>query len=157
MKILGVKALQDKLLDIADTGQAKKELTLAVRYAIRPMLKTAKSLAPRDSGDLIASIGGAIRKPASGDVVISGGVRINGRKTINEVAETISFEDGSTMDWKIRRKSTAGYRWHLAEFGTVHQMAHPFLRPAFDQHSEDMVERFKESLGKSIVKIAKSK
>ena len=152
---IGVKALHDKLLELADLGTAKKELRAAVRYAIRPMVKTARSMAPRDTGDLQVSIGGGTIVPKTGDVVISAGVRIAGRKIVGEVAETITFEDGSTMDWVVKRNRSAAWRWHFAEFGTVKQMAHPFLRPAFDQHAEDMVTRFKEALGKAIVKIAK--
>lgn len=153
-EFIGVKALQDQLLEIADIGTAKKVLRDALRFAIKPLVKTAKQLAPKDTGDLANSIGLVVVIPKTGNIVMSAGIKMKTRRIVSEVVDIIEFSDGSTADWKVKANRAAGWRWHFAEFGTSKQAAHPFLRPAFDQHSQGMIESFRTWIAASIVNIA---
>jgi len=154
VELIGVKELQAKLLQVADIGKAKKTMRDALRFAMKPLVKTAKRLAPKDKGDLANSIGLTVVIPKSGNVVMSAGIKMKTKRMVDEVVDIIEFSDGSTADWKVKTNRAAGWRWHFAEYGTVNQAAHPFLRPAFDQHSQELVERFRSWIGAAIVNLA---
>lgn len=50
----------------------------------------------------------------------------------------------------VDRKKHTAYWWRFNEFGTKHQPARPFMRPAFDMVQNRIIRIFKERLKKGI-------
>lgn len=59
---------------------------------------------------------------------------------------------GIGVHLKGKTGETAFY-WHMVERGTKNMPAVPFLRPAFDHHKDEAVQRFKKKLGERIDKL----
>lgn len=131
MQVEGLASLEAKLTELgAELGQ--KVLTAAARRAMWPVLEEAQRLVPKDSGDLRDAIKLSTGKPASGETVAVAGLRIGRSK---------GGKDGGLPP---------AARWHFVEFGTAHQSAHPFLRPALDSQAPRVVDELKTELAKGI-------
>jgi HK97 gp10 family phage protein len=149
MKLTGLGELRGKLEALGAIG-ARKAMQSAARKAMAPVVETARQMAPKAAGTLAGGIRLAAVRPKSGDVVVSVGVTVSPETLKSEV----KFEDGSSYTKKTRRN--ADFRWHFAEFGTKHHPAHPYLRPAFQQHVGGIVAGLAEALRKAIHREAMS-
>lgn len=135
-KLVGMAALQEQLTNLgAELGV--KAMAQAARQAFKPVLEAARAMAPVDTGELRDSLRLSVKKPRAGDGVVVVGLRIGGSKGAKGLPPA--------------------RRWHLAEFGTAFQAAHPFLRPALDQNAAAVLELLKTELVKSIAKAIQKK
>ncbi len=134
-KVTGLKELEAQLADLGEELGAKA-LAQAARQAFKPVLEAAKALAPVSALDelhLRDAIKLTVIKPKGEDgeaVVI--GLRISGKGAKGQLPPA--------------------RRWHFIEFGTAHQAAHPFLRPALAANAPRVLELLKTEIVKSIQK-----
>lgn len=113
-----------KLLQGLKQGVRNRILRAALSKATTPMLKTAKRLAPVETGLLRKSIGRKVKTYAStGSVVVVIGPRTGFRREV-----TVR---GRKM---IRNPVKYAHLVELGHGGPSPAPAHPFLRPAWDNH-----------------------
>ena len=110
----------DKALAELPKAYAKNILRKAWAQAAQPMLDDIKAHAPVLTGQLRDSIE-VVRMPSEGRTEASMQIGVLGE-----------------------------FYGHFQEFGTPHQPARPFVRPAVDRGSRDLVERFRKIVGESI-------
>lgn len=143
-KVHGLAQLQAQLEELgAVTGQ--KVLLSAARKAFKPVLETAKQLAPVDTGMLRDNIRIATAKPKAG-------------KTVGAVGLVIS-KDFRTPAGSDRPPAYASphWRWHFVERGTSKMHARPFLRPALARNGQKVLDLLKTLLAKEIQRAVKKK
>ena len=129
-KISGAKEMADMLKKLpADV--ATKLRTPALRAGAKIIAEEAKSLVPVDTGKLRASI--EVRTIRNVEYVKGKGLRTAGE---SRVAVAIT--------------KPASSRAHLVEFGTAHNAAKPFLRPALDSKAGDAIAEIGKNLGRGI-------
>lgn len=97
----------DKRLRTLKATLARKIVRQALRKAMKPILQSAKDMAPRDSGDLALNIKLKAGKRSRGAFIL-----------------------------RIRTLGQHGYLASFHEFGTFKQPPRPFMRPAFDMHKD---------------------
>ena|ERR1051325_3956375 len=92
-----------------------------------------------------------------------------GAEPIREQAEALAPDDPTTPGSRIKESMTTtvsdqtadgaiakigpsrkGFMGKFAEFGTAHQSAEPFLRPAYDEKIEEAVKLISENLAEGI-------
>lgn len=137
--VMKVKGLAELTAQLDDLGAelAAKALAQAARRAFKPVLESAQQLVPVRSGELMRGIRLAVKKPSTGDTIVRVGLRISKGKGVGGMPPA--------------------RRWHFVEFGTSHQAAHPFLRPALDRSAGRVLELLKVELAKSIEKALKKR
>lgn len=107
--------------------ELETEVEKAVRLAVEELVvPTAKSLVPKDSGDLAAAIHTELA--LEGLYVIAGG-RVTGDRDVYY---------GRFVE-----------RGHEIEHGGAHVAPRPFLVPALEMHREEIVERAAEAVRKA--------
>lgn len=144
LKLQGLSALLDQLVELGpELGQ--KTLVSAARRAFKPVLTTARQLVPVDSGALRESLRLASIKPKGGEAVAVVGIIFGAAKQAAVAAA--AFGGGMPP----------ARRWHFIEFGTAHQAAHPFLRPALDQNASAVLELLRDEMSKGIIRAAAKK
>ena len=120
----GAKEL-DKVLASLPQAAAKQQLKAALRIAGKPVVKTARSKAPKKTGAGAKSIK----------------LRV---MTKTRVPAAVSI--GPDQDhWYLA----------LSERGTAKQAAKPFLRPAWDAHKIAVVKTFSRSMWQALERFSK--
>lgn len=152
MKIEGLKELREQLQQLGAVG-GLKIVASAGRVAFKSVNEDAKNLAPELTGELRDTIGIAVQKPKSGNVICSIGLKMTRRKIRDEV--TLTLPGGREVDFNIPRIADAGWRWHFAELGTSTAAPQPYLRPAFARNVQRIVNVFRDELRKKIEKARK--
>lgn len=131
----GFKELDDALENLTK-GAGKAALRKGARAALEPMAEIARSLAPDDpetgGRDLKASItvGTVLSKRQRG---------LHRKMFRNDKASVEMFMGAGTNPAA-----------HTQEFGTIRHGPQPFMRPAWDQDKNAMLERLKADLWASI-------
>ena len=123
-KVEGFKDLQ-KALEVLPKATKRNTVRRVFKKVLGPMYKAAVSMAPKLTGRLAESI-----------VITT--KRHRGVKKKNEVETYLSTEGAPHA--------------HLQEFGTVNMPANPFLRPAWDQHSDPTLDEIKDEMWVEIKK-----
>ncbi len=114
-----------KLKRLPDRVQ-KRVVVGAVRASAKPIIKEARRLVPKRTGNLAKSIG------------------VNQRRTKGSLLHfSISPRRGGKYD---------GWYGHFLEFGTSKMTARPFLRPAFENKGEESIKAAKAYMAKRIDK-----
>jgi HK97 gp10 family phage protein len=139
-KVRGAEHINDVLAQLGKRV-ATRALKKAVEQGAQPVLEEAKARAP------ILKQPDGRRKPGELRDSICAEVKLNARK--------------GTARAKIGPKRTEGAGrqdpgcWGLMEeFGSVHNPAQPYLRPAYDSKGDAAVEELTESLRSAIAGIA---
>lgn len=164
MKLQGMKELQAQLIELKGAMGARKTLARAGRKAIAPVLERAKANAPYDDSPdhegphLRDSLQITMKKPKSGDTVVTVGIRVARLKgSINEgkkLGRKVFRHLAKNAQRKVLRQS-AHWRFHFVELGTSKDPARPFVRPAFDALVSQMTETIKAELAKDIERTVK--
>lgn len=160
----GFQEFEETLNDLVqDYGMkdARRVLTKAVKQAMEPVLFDAKLRAPVDTGALSASLWIEARKPTNkdkrskyvnkDDAVIAAVTTAPGYK----LAKT-SFHNRKNTTSNIKQvgvKSDA--RAVAMEFGTANVAAKPFLRPAIESNSANVVNSLGDYLKVELEKYEK--
>ena len=133
----------------------KKILSSAMRVAMKPVLSRAKSLVSSDTGALSASLRIEARKPTQKD---KNSVYVNSTDTVIGTVTTASGKQLAKKTFKNLKtgKKQKGIpsdaRAYANEFGTHKMAAKPFLRPALESSSPEMLNLLTESLRTAILK-----
>lgn len=145
-KIEGLRELDQALSELSN-DLAGKALYAALNYASTPMLKTAKARAAIAKEPHEMEYQGQIHQVKPG--LLKSAIR---RKRV----KARYYQQGAAVMIYVGRgtkqKIYPRY-WHFIEKGTSHAPATPFMRPAFDTHKDEAVERFKQKLGERIDKL----
>ncbi len=133
LKIEGFKELEDALRNLPQEV-AGKVMRDALKRASQPMAEEAKRRAPRSDdpgpgGHMADSI------------------------DVRTMRVTDGLDDVETHLWI--GPDRAHFYGLFQEFGTVHQGAKPFMRPAFDGLAQDTIDQFGKELGASIERAAR--
>lgn len=147
MDVQGLRELNEKLGELSNE-LAGKALYSALNVALTPVVKEAKQRA------LVA------REPhvMNGITVQPGLLADSIRKKRLPKSESVGeFAQGAAMGVFVGKGKTQKLYpryWHFIENGTSKMAATPFMRPAFDNNIDVMIDRFKEKLAKNIEKYA---
>lgn len=136
VRLEGFRELERALNELPkSTG--KNVLRRVAKGALQPMAEKARGLAPKDKGDLAASI------------------QVSERRT-KRVARINRFDKNTGIQMAMGPVSGKGVLNYatFAEFGTNDTRAVPFMRPAWDGGANDALEYIKANLGREIDKAA---
>ena len=132
VKVEGFAELE-KELDNLSKAVGKGALRRALKRAAEPTAELMRSMAPRRSGNLAASI--------------TVGAKLNNRQS--GLHRRMFRDDRSSVELFVGPSylmGDGGRHGHLLEFGTFKMSPQPFARPAWDQDRRAMLERLKENL-----------
>lgn len=138
VKLEGFAELEQQLLQLGEIGRAdltaRNTLTKAVKLAMEPVYNYAIAAAPKDTHKLEESIRIDARIPTARD------------KLSDYVNDTDAF-----IGVVSAKKSAVSLS---QEFGNARTPMHPFLRPALDYKSEEVLNILKRQLGSFITDYA---
>lgn len=162
-KVEGLEALYKHMAGWKES-HVRKVIRPAITKAGRLIAKTAKRLAPKETGLLRKSIASKVKTYKSGSVVAIIGPRIGFKRevTLKRVfriinGRTVFFAKPKPEYLKMMRNPIP-YA-HLVEYGTSKTAAKPFMRPAWDQNKEQIKSLLQREIWNGIQKhlAAKSK
>ena len=137
VRLEGFRELERALNELPkSTG--KNVLRRVSKGALQPMAEKARGLAPKDKGDLAASI------------------QVSERRT-RRVARINRFDKNTGIQMAMGPVSGKGVLNYatFAEFGTIDTPATPFMRPSWDGGKDNALDYVKANLGSEIEKAAK--
>lgn len=141
VKVEGLRELERNLRDLPKTV-AKNALKRVLIKRAQPMAATMKALAPDDP-----------RTPESTDLhgSIGVGTKLSKRQARLHRKETKDDKQFAEVFVGAGPKPHA----HLLEFGTRYMSARPYVRPAWDEHKDAILDGIKDDLASEIDKAAK--
>lgn len=150
MEIHGLDELEAKLAEM-DNDMAGKALFSALNVALTPVKKEAQQKA------LVAKEPHIMTKKGGGKVKVQPGLLSSAirKKRLPKSEHKGEFSQGAVMGVYVgkgtKQKEFPNY-WHFAEYGTSKQQATPYLRPAFDNNIDVMIDKFSDKLAANIEK-----
>ncbi|WP_371346081.1 HK97-gp10 family putative phage morphogenesis protein [Ancylobacter sp. IITR112] len=165
VSVQGLKEL-DAALGELSKATAKGVMRRALLKAAQPMVDRAAALAPKDKGDLSASIIAATKnsvegdagKRAFGETLRAGGSKAEARAALRsarrEAGVGASFVEVSVGPAKAKTKRAA-IKAVVQEFGSVKQPPHAYMRPAFAATRDQVLGQIKTELTSEIDKAAR--
>lgn len=148
----GFKEL-DQALGELPKATARNTMRRALMLAAKPMVDLAKSLVPVWSGDLRDSIAASAKlanKAGSAEyhAAMKAGL---GTAAAVDAMRTARREAGGSFT-EIYVGAGQLPHAHLVEFGSVHNTPHPYMRPAWDQSRQGILDTLKTILAQQIAK-----
>ncbi|MGE6408816.1 MULTISPECIES: HK97-gp10 family putative phage morphogenesis protein [unclassified Psychrobacter] len=148
-EVLGLEELEAKLAEL-DNKLAGKAIYGALNYALTPVVKDAKKGAAK------AKEPHQIVYPNGKTVKVEPGLLRTAikKRRVPKSEMKGEFAQGAAMGVYIgtgRNKVYPNY-WYFVEYGTSTQPAVPFIRPAFDNNLQLVIERFSQKLNENIDK-----
>lgn len=148
-KIEGLKEL-DRALGELQEDMRGKALYSALNFATNPIVKEAQNRAAQAPEPHQMRYGSRTVTVKPG--LLKSAIKKR-RLTKKEHAQGMySAAIGIVISKKNPQKLYPRY-WHFIERGTKNMPAIPFIRPAFDNHKDEAVARFKKKLGERIDKM----
>ncbi len=163
-------AVFDELADeIGDKKATSKVLVPAAREAMRPVLQSARLLAPKDTGDLARTLQIEARRPNRRDqrskyasqtdtviaLVTTKPFPKKKRKEFYESNQDLYAADKAAYKRKFKEYAQSiGFPYDARaiaqEFGTANMKAggHPFMRPALETNAVSVVNKLGEIIGR---------
>jgi HK97 gp10 family phage protein len=135
------KALKALEIEFGDKLARSKVLIPAVREAMKDVLQQAKTLAPKDTGDLARSLIVEARRPTRKD---KRSKYITETDTVIAAVTTASGKKLAKMGIKSDARAIA------QEFGTAKIAAKPYLRPALENNAQGTINRLANILTRRI-------
>jgi HK97 gp10 family phage protein len=138
----------DELKDEIGKAKTDKIWRNAMRYAFQPVLDKAKDLAPRDTGQLADHLYLKVQRPQGRDKSSKyyDGEVFMARVTLNPTREDTIQRTVLTKKGKFKNYNVNKPVGLSQEFGNARTAPHPFLRPALESSTQDVIDR----LGRSI-------
>jgi HK97 gp10 family phage protein len=163
-------AVFDELADeIGDKKATSKILVPAAREAMKPVLATAKLLAPKDTGDLARTLQIEARRPNKRDqrskyssptdtvIALVTTKAFPKKKRQQFYAENASLYASDKKAYKKKFKEFAeslnfpyDARAVAQEFGSARNPAHPFMRPALETNATAVANKLGEIIGRRV-------
>jgi HK97 gp10 family phage protein len=145
VRVDGLRELQRALAALPKELQRTSETT-ALREGMKPVLKTARAIAPKDSGLLKKAIGLTVRKGKNG-MTSRVGARTGFRQQVTRKGKTVTADPSKYS--------------HLVEYGTSHSAAKPFIRPAVESNesaiTEGLANGYEKGMEKALAKVKSRK
>ncbi|WP_304615843.1 HK97-gp10 family putative phage morphogenesis protein [Paracoccus sp. (in: a-proteobacteria)] len=144
VKLSGFAEL-DKELERLSKSMGRGVLRRGLMKAAKPLAQLAASKAPVDP------VGGGTLRDS-----IMVGAKLNGRQT--KLHRRMFRDDRSSIELFVGPSylmGDGGRHGHLQEFGTEHHGPQPFMRPAWDQDQNAMLERLSQELWSELEKAIK--
>jgi HK97 gp10 family phage protein len=161
-------AVFDELADeIGDKKATSKVLVPAAREAMRPVLQSARLLAPKDTGDLARTLQIEARRPNRRDqrskyasqtdtviaLVTTKPFPKKKRKEFYESNQDLYAADKAAYKRKFKEYAQSiGFPYDARaiaqEFGSAHNGANPFMRPALETNSVSVANKLGEIIGR---------
>lgn len=145
-KMTGDKELNRAMRKLATDRGADGAALSSLARALTPVVATAKSLAPAETGLLRETIGVRYRQYRRSRTTF-GSV---GPRT--RMGRNVTRTSGLGLKYEVYSNPTK-YA-HLVEFGTVRTAAKPFLRPSYATHEKQIIATVGAGLGKYLEKAA---
>lgn len=136
VRLEGFRELERALNELPkSTG--KNVLRRVAKGALQPMAEKARSLAPKDKGDL------------------AGSIQVSEKRT-KRVARINRFDKNTGIEMAMGPVSGGGVLNYatFAEFGTNDTRATPYMRPSWDSGKDNALEYIKANLGREIDRAA---
>lgn len=168
--IVGLKdvlaAFNELAEEIGDKKATSKVLVPAVREAMQPVLNQAVANAPIDTGALKLTLQVEARRPtrrdkrskyiSDTDAVIAAVTTASGKK-LAQMSEGKGLLRARRKLKKLGVDNVESFmgirsdaRAIAQEFGSAHNPAHPFLRPAMESQAPDTAKRLGEIIGRRL-------
>lgn len=159
--------LVDEMVREFGHEDSQKTLRTAVRQAMRPVLQTAKILAPVDTGALVAGLQVEARKPTNKDrrsKYVNKTDFVLGLVTTKAFPQSLKrkFKEATGKDYYKEKTAFQKYvkeqlRYYDAraianEYGTANMSAKPFMRPALESQSQSVVDSLNNALKRALEK-----
>ncbi len=141
IEVRGLKGLQRALQELPKKIE-RRALNAALMKGAQPMVKAAKSRAPVLTGALRYAVRAKPVSPKGHAATVV--IGITGAKQVER-----KNSKGRVRKVWVRAKNFVFY-WLFQEFGTGHQPARPFMRPAFETNKVASVGIIKNSLAARI-------
>ena len=135
------KALRALEEEFGDKMARSKVLIPAMREALKPVLEQARANAPKDSGDLTKSLIVEARRPTRRD---KRSKYVTQTDTVIAAVTTASGKKLAKMGIKSDARAIA------QEFGTAHNPAQPYLRPALESNAQTTINNLAGILARRI-------
>lgn len=140
IKIEGLSELL-KGLEEFKKSTSRGILERAVKRAAKPVMETAKALAPVDTGELKKSITMKVIRNSAGKVayadVMRGGGSAEEAAAAAHDANRAAKAAGNGPSALVRVQASAPHA-HFSEFGTQHSAPQPFMGPAYLEAKQDV-------------------
>ena len=146
-----IREMQD---DFGEKDQ-KKILSSAMRVAMKPVLEKAKNLVRVDTGGLRASLQIEARKPTTHDkrsIYVSPTDTVIGTVTTASGKQLAKKNFKNVRTGKKQKGIPSDARGVAEEFGTAKRAGKPFLRPALETSSSQLLESLTMSLKNALSK-----
>ena len=133
----------------------KKILSSAMRVAMKPVLEKAKNLVRVDTGGLRASLQIEARKPTTRDkrsIYVSPTDTVIGTVTTASGKQLAKKNFKNVRTGKKQKGIPSDARGVAEEFGTAKRAGKPFLRPALESSSSQLLESLTMSLKNALSK-----
>ena len=155
VKVEGLRELDRALGDLEKKATRKAVARRALKKAAKPMVDRAQALAPKLSGALALSIH-AGTKTAEGNA---------GQQAFAATMKAGGTRAQAGAAARAANRAAAGTVWlHVGpgrhpqaifqEFGTIHHAPQPYMRPAWDETKDGMIDAIKRDLAEEITKTA---
>lgn len=155
VKLDGLRELDTGLAHFKKSTQAGI-LSRVLKNAAKPVADKARELVPKDTHELENSIAVAVVKSNAGKAAYHEAMVAGATKTEAAAAARAANRTAAGAGAKANViVGTPLFRAHLTEFGTVKAPAQPFLRPAFNAKSGEVLSVIKAELGREIAATAK--
>ena len=130
VEIEGLDDLNQQLARLVSLAKQQQYVMNAASYALSPIVKEVKRLAPKAESEYIRYRNG--RK----DKVKPGGLK----KAISRKRVKLEKSRGVALQIKYNK----AFYWRFLEYGTPNMAAIPFIRPGFDTKKSEALQRFKD-------------
>lgn len=130
VEVEGLDDLTKQLTRLVSLAKQQQYVMNAASYALSPVVKEVKRLAPKAESEYIRYRNG--RK----DKVKPGGLK----KAISRKRVKLEKSRGVALQIKYNK----AFYWRFLEYGTPNMAAIPFIRPGFDTKKSEALQRFKD-------------
>jgi len=159
LKLTGFDALAKQLKELPEKV-ARKVLDRSLKEAAKPMLATARNLAPVYRGQATTQVNPGLVKRSIKltSMKVRGGSRLNRGVRIRVAVLKGKKRRGAKATLSALNRGGASfgvgyfdpYYWYFLERGTARMQARPFLLPAFNAHKNQFLNDLKRTLGRRI-------
>lgn len=162
VKVEGLREL-DRALSELPKSLHKGVMTRVLRKAAQPIAEAARSLAPRDTGELSNSISistrvaNSVGAQAFREVLATGGSRGEATKALRSARRAAKGSAPQVSVYVGPAKATTkrnAIKRIVQEFGSRNQAARAYMRPAWDSKSGEALNIVKREMGDEITRAA---
>lgn len=144
-RVEGLSKINDLLKQLPQIAQ-KRVGQSAMRIGANIIKKAAQDKVPERSGELKKSI--VVKQDRYGSASINYTIGIEGKA--RSYAHLVEFGAAPHVIRPDKKKALSNGRFFVEEIHHPGASAKPFLRPAFDNHQEEVIKKIGQVLGKGV-------